>query len=183
MFPFFYFLFFLCKAVQQQCTTLYEAEYLRVPSTEGLCREPLLPCWPAWMFCIERRFNSLCVCGKVAHGALIRADKRIREIHSASGGPNLCFKCCERSENSQTSRAVDKQTSRGGVANLTRIRIGVCARLCARSPSVMRHKVCLSALTRCFGASPTSSAKPRRLDKFEKRAVPPPFSRSACRLR
>lgn len=73
--------------------------------------------------------------------------------------------------------------SRGAVSNLTRLRIGVCARLCARSPSVMRHKVCLSAQTRCFGASPTSSTKPCRLEELKKRAMPPPFSRSACGLR
>lgn len=103
--------------------------------------------------CFELK-RDLRVCGKVTHGALIRADKRIREIHSASVAPSLCFKCCERSENSQMSRVADKQTSRVGVSNLTRLRICVCARLCARPPSVMRHKVCLSALTRCFAASP-----------------------------
>lgn len=68
--------------------------------------------------------RDLTFCGKVAHAAPIRAAKRIREIHSASGAffspSNLCFECCERGENSQTSRVADEQTSRGGASNLTR---------------------------------------------------------------
>lgn len=100
-FNFHIFFLFIYFFIRQQCTTLYGAEYLWLPSAKGLCREPFLPCWSAWMFCIETRFNSLRVCGKVTHGALIRADKK--------GKFNLCFKCCERSENSQTSHVVDEQ--------------------------------------------------------------------------
>lgn len=92
------------------------------------------------MFCIESRFTSC-----ATHGALITADGRRGESHSACVLLDCnCLQCVE------TSGAGDEQASRGGVSNVTR--------LCAGPPPLTRREVCLSALTRCF---------PRRLRRLK----------------
>lgn len=135
------------------------------------------------VFALKR---DLTVCGKVTHAALIRAAKRIREIQELffplqrvlrvlrKGRKFTDVSRCRRADIQR--RRLQFDTSTVSVCAC----VCACARLCVRPPSVMRHKVCLSAPTRCFSASSTGSAEPRRLGGLKKRAVPPPFSGSAC---
>lgn len=85
LFIYFAMLFFCCffskQAVQQQqqqCAALCGAEYLRRVSAESLSSHAGRP----GCFALKR---DLTFCGKVTHAVLIRAAKRIGEIHSASG--------------------------------------------------------------------------------------------------
>lgn len=105
---FFFVVFFSKQAVQQQQqrTALCGAEYLRRVSAESLSSHAGRP----GCFALKR---DLTFCGKVAHAALIRAAKRIREIHSASGAffsPPTC--ASSAAKGAKIHRRLALQTSR-----------------------------------------------------------------------
>lgn len=159
--------FFSKQAVQQQqqqCAALCGAEYLRRVSAESLSSHAGRP----GCFALKR---DLTFCGKVTHAVLIRAAKKSEKFTRPQelffplqlvlrvlrkGRKFTDVSCCRRADIQRRRLQFDTSTVS------VRACVCACARLCVRPPSVMRHKVCLSAPTRCFSASSTGSAAPRR---------------------